>query len=198
MKIILSRPKCFTYLSPLPLLPSPAFSPMRHLRRKLPLRAHGEQIVLVKRKQERIEHVWMKAFLWALYLPDYPTLSVEVSVDDRYKPDVVAMSTRVGPDPRRARPVFWGEAGHVSPDKIEALLPRYPDTHFAIAKWDTPLDRTQDPVAPALRDTSRSAPVDLYRFPPDSADRFIENGVVSIHRSQIPWRRLGHRDDASA
>lgn len=28
---------------------------MRHLRRKLPLNAHGEQVVFVKRKQERIE-----------------------------------------------------------------------------------------------------------------------------------------------
>jgi len=159
---------------------------MRHLRRKLTLRAHGEQIVLVKRKQERIEHVWMKAFLWALYLPDYPTLSVEVSIDDNYKPDVVAMSTRVGPDPRRARPVFWGEAGHVGPDKIETLLPRYPDTHFAIAKWDTPLDDTQAIVKDALQDTPRTAPVTLLRFPPDSGERFLDDkGTVTVSRNAL-------------
>ena len=101
---------------------------MRHLRRKLTLRAHGEQVVFVKRKQERIEHVWMKAFLWALYLPEYPDLTVEVGIGDKYKPDVVEM------DPRRGRPRFWGEAGHVGEDKIEALTSRYPATHFAIAK----------------------------------------------------------------
>jgi hypothetical protein len=154
---------------------------MRHLRRKLTLRAHGEQIVLVKRKQERIEHVWMKAFLWALYLPDYPDLSVEVSVDDRYKPDVVAM------DPVRGRPRFWGEAGHVGPDKIKALLSRYPDTHFALAKWDTPLDDTQALVQSTLKDTTRSAPVTLLRFPPDSADRFLnQKGTVTVARDALP------------
>ncbi|PSQ95347.1 MAG: hypothetical protein BRD55_10800 [Bacteroidetes bacterium SW_9_63_38] len=185
MKIILSRPRCFTYLSPLTLLPSPAFSPMRHLRRKLTLRAHDDQIVLVKRKQERVEHVWMKAFLWALYLPDYPTLSVEVSVDDRYKPDVVST------DRQRGRPQFWGEAGHVGPDKIEDLLPRYPGTHFAVAKWNRSLNRTQDLVDPALRNASRSAPVDLIRFPPDSADRFIdEKGQISISADHLQRRRI--------
>lgn len=172
---------------PAPSLPhplSPFLCAMRHLRRKLTLRAHGEQIVLVKRKQERIEHVWMKAFLWALYLPDYPDVSVEVSVDDRYKPDVVKM------DPHRGRPQFWGEAGHVGPDKIDALLSRYPDTHFAIAKWDLPLDDTATIVETSLRSTNRSAPVDLLRFPPDSADRFIDNGTVSVARSQLHGRRL--------
>jgi hypothetical protein len=158
---------------------------MRHLRRKLTLRAHGDQIVLVKRKQERIEHVWMKAFLWALYLPDYPDLSVEVSVNDRYKPDVVKI------DPFRGRPEFWAEAGHVGPDKITALLARYPDTHIAIAKWDTPLDDTADIVRTARRDTSRSAPVDLLRFPPDSADRFIdEKGRISIEHEDAKRRQI--------
>jgi hypothetical protein len=158
---------------------------MRHLRRKLTLRAHGEQIVLVKRKQERIEHVWMKAFLWALYRPEYPDLSVEVSVDDRYKPDVVAV------DARRGRPVFWGEAGHVGPEKIEALLARHPDTHFAIAKWDAPLDDTAAVVTGALSASARSAPVDLLRFPPDSADRFIdEKGRLAPTLDALERHRL--------
>jgi hypothetical protein len=36
--------------------------------------------VFVKRKQERIEHVWMKAFLWALYLPEHPDLLIRAQV----------------------------------------------------------------------------------------------------------------------
>jgi hypothetical protein len=43
---------------------------------------------------------------WALYLPLYPNLSVEIGVGDRYKPDVVAL----GED---GRPLFWAEAGQV-------------------------------------------------------------------------------------
>jgi hypothetical protein len=100
----------------------------RHLRRKLTLRAHGTPVVFIKRKQERIEHVWMKAFLWALYLPTYPDLSVEVSIGDKYKPDVVAM------DSIRGQPRFWGEAGHVGADKITYLVERYPQTHVALGK----------------------------------------------------------------
>ena len=159
---------------------------MRHLRRKLTVRAQGEPIVLVKRKQERIEHVWMKAFLWALYRPDYPDLGVEVSIDDRYKPDVVAI------DARRGRPVFWGESGHVGPEKINALLARYPDTHFAIAKWDAPLDDTAATVTDALSACARSAPVDLLRFPPDSAERFIdEKGRLTPTVDALERHRLG-------
>jgi hypothetical protein len=142
---------------------------MRHLRRKLTLRAHGDQIVLVKRKQERIEHVWMKAFLWALYRPDHPDLSVEVDVDDKYKPDVVAM------DRRRGRPQFWGEAGAVGPDKIEHLVTRYPDAHLAFAKWDQALPSLRETVTAAARTADRTAPIDLFRFPPDSAERFIDD-----------------------
>ena len=37
------------------------------LRRKWTLRAHGQQVVFVKRANGRTAHVLMKAFLWALY-----------------------------------------------------------------------------------------------------------------------------------
>lgn len=162
----------------------------RHLRRKLTLRAHGEQVVFVKRKHERIEHVWMKAFLWALYLPDYPDLSVEVAVGDRYKPDVVLM------DPRRGRPRFWGEAGHVSHDKLTDLMSQYPRTHLALAKWDTPLRPFIDQAQDVLERTTRHAPLDLWRFPPDSADRFIDaQGYIQIDPSAPIRRRIGDASD---
>ncbi|RIK43489.1 MAG: hypothetical protein DCC55_05405, partial [Chloroflexi bacterium] len=103
------------------------------LRRKWTFRAHGRQVVFVKRPVEHTSHVLMKAFLWALYLPDYPNLKVEVPAGDRYKPDVVAFD----PADPAAAPLFWGEAGQVGVEKIRALARRYPHTHFAIAKWDT-------------------------------------------------------------
>ena len=160
---------------------------MRHLRRKLTLRAHGEQVVFVKRAQERIEHVWMKAFLWALYLPDYPDVSVEVEVGDKYKPDVVEM------DSRRGRPRFWGEAGHVGPEKIEALVDRYPRTHLAIAKWARSLDAVRETVETAVHDVDRAAPVDLVRVPDDSAERVVdEKGRISISWDDVSWMRVGN------
>jgi hypothetical protein len=38
----------------------------------------------------------MKALLWALYLPIYPKLSVEIAIGDRYRPDVVELDLRGG------------------------------------------------------------------------------------------------------
>ena len=154
------------------------------LRRKWTLRAHGEQVVFVKRANERGEHVLMKAFLWALYLPAYPDLVVEVPVRDRYKPDLVSL------DPY-SKPRFWGEAGHVSPDKTHSLIRRYRETHFALAKWDTPLDPFIDIVHEALKEFPRSVPFDLLRFSADSAERFIrDRGEIHLTHADLDWVRL--------
>jgi len=162
---------------------------MRHLRRKLTLRAHGEQVVLVKRTQERIEHVWMKAFLWALYLPNYPDLDIEVDVDDKYKPDVVTM------DRRRGRPAFWAEAGAVGPDKIEHLVTHYADVPLAFGKWDRPLEPLLETVERAVHTTDRTAPIDLLRFPPDSAERFVDaKGHISVSRDDLTWVRVANAE----
>ncbi len=154
------------------------------LRRKWTLRAHGDQVVFVKRSNERREHVLMKAFLWALYLPDYPDLLVEVPVGDRYKPDVVSLDVR-------SEPRFWGEAGHVSPSKVRSLVRRYRDTHFAIAKWDTILNPFIETVRDALDDFDRRAPFDLLRFPADSAKRFIgSRGEINLKHDDLDWVQL--------
>ncbi len=52
------------------------------LRRKWTLRAHGRQVVFVKKPVESSTHVVMKALLWALYLPQYPDLTVEIAIGD--------------------------------------------------------------------------------------------------------------------
>jgi hypothetical protein len=156
-----------------------------YLRRKWTLRAHGQQVVFIKRPNERSSHVLMKALLWALYLPLYPDLSVEIGVGDRYKPDVAAL----GED---GRPIFWAEAGQVGLAKIRALLRRYRQTHFAIAKWETRLDQYVDLLSEVLEDLRRTAPVDLLCFPENSAERFIdERGVIQITMADLEWICLG-------
>lgn len=155
------------------------------LRRKWTFRAHGRQVVFIKRSNERERHVLMKAFLWALYLPLYPDLSVEVRIGDRYKPDVVALD-------HDGRPLFWAEAGQVGVAKIRSLVRRYRDTHFAIAKWDTRLEPYVRLVSNALEGLRRSAPLDLLCFPPDSAERFIdERGQIQLTYDEVDWVRLG-------
>lgn len=162
------------------------------LPRKWALRAHGQRMVFGKSPNESARHVIMKALLWALYLPQYPTLTVEVRIADRYKPDLVAF------DPQPSvfaldKPLFWGESGVVGVEKIESLVRRYPDTHFALAKWDTSLTLHVRMVQDAL-DTfgeKRTAPFDVLAFPADSAARFVDNdGQVNVTHEAITWVRL--------
>ena len=158
------------------------------LRRKLTFRAPATsglgQIVLVKKRDESIEHVLMKAFLWALYLPAYPHLAVEVPIGDRYKPDLVAL------DPA-GRPQFWGEAGKVGKAKYRSLARRFPDTHFAVAKWGGSLAPHQTLIEKALTGFTRRAAFDLISFPPDAAERFVEDGTIRIAFGDLEILQLG-------
>ncbi len=155
------------------------------LRRKLSFRAEGKRLVLVKKPVESIEHVLMKAFLWALYLPDYPDLRVEVPIGHRYKPDVTALDAH-------GRPRFWGEAGKVSLEKLERTAARLPHTHFAFAKWAAPLRPFHTALQAVAEAAPRTAPLDLIRFPPDSAERFLEaDGEIRIRREDLEWARFG-------
>ncbi|MBI5927910.1 MAG: hypothetical protein HY862_01265 [Chloroflexi bacterium] len=153
--------------------------------RKRMYHAHDRKIILAKGYNESSEHVLMKAFLWALYLPDYPTLTVEIRIGDRYKPDVVALNDE-------GKPLFWGEGGQVSMEKVRAVAKRYRSTHFAIAKWHTRLDSVEELVTEALKGIKRNAPFELINFPADSAERFLdEGGHLQINQSDVEIRRLG-------
>ena len=154
------------------------------LRRKWTLRAHGQQVVFVKKSNEKSSHVLMKGLLWALYLPDYPNLSVEIKIGDRYKPDVVALDND-------SRPLFWAEAGQVSERKLRSLFKRYPQTHFAIGKWAQRLDPHIAIVEKALKGLKRTGRIDLISFPNDSVERFVDqNGNVEVMHEDLDWRQM--------
>jgi hypothetical protein len=157
------------------------------LPRKFTVRAHGSRLVFAKGFSESAEHVLMKIFLWALYLPPYPALTVEVRIGDRYKPDVVALDDA-------GKPRFWGESGKVAVAKIRSLARRYPSTHFAIAKWDTRLAPLVEIVQEALEGLPRRAPFDLLTFAPDSVQRFIDREWnVQLTHDEVEWLCLSCR-----
>jgi len=139
-----------------------------HLRRKFTFLAHGQKAVFVKKPVESTEHVLMKAFLWALYLPQYPNLSIEVDIGYRYKPDLVDIDSG-------GIPLFWGEAGRVGARKMHTLVSRYHSTHFVFAKWNARLTPYAKQIEKAAAVSSRRAPVDLISFPVDSGRRFIDH-----------------------
>jgi hypothetical protein len=153
--------------------------------RKWKLRVGDEHHnVFARGMNENAEHVIMKALLWALYLPHYPEIIVEVKIGDRYKPDLIAFDAH-------HTPRFWGEAGRVGAAKIRSIARRYSDTHFAIARWNMNLDPLVMHVQKQLKSVRRNAPFDLLRFPVDSKERFIdERGYISISFSDIEWERL--------
>ncbi|MBK8024789.1 MAG: hypothetical protein IPK19_26065 [Chloroflexi bacterium] len=146
--------------------------------------AHGHKMVIAQGLRESAEHVLMKICLWALYLPQYPDLTVEIRIEDRYKPDVVQLDLT-------GRPIFWGESGQVSVKKIESLARRYRDTHFAIAKWAMRLDPLEALVREAVDGIRRGAPFDLISIPPDALTRFIDaEGRVSIGWGDVERVRI--------
>ncbi|MCU0497404.1 MAG: hypothetical protein MUF87_08645 [Anaerolineae bacterium] len=159
------------------------------LPRKWAVKFGDHRIILTKGPNESARHVIMKALLWALYLPLYPTLTVEIRIGDKYKPDLVAFD----PLPsiyQRDQPLFWGESGVVGADKVASIVRRYPETHFAIAKWETTLKPHTRIILEALDGVNRSAPFDLIAFPGDSFDRFIgSDGVIKVRFEDLQWMR---------
>lgn len=157
---------------------------MDYLRRKLTVRAHGQSLVLVKRPIESAEHVIQKALLWALYLPRYPNLRVEVPLPQpsRYKPDLLALD-------ELQEPKFWGECGEVAIEKLRFLLSRYRRTHFVFSKWDTRLEPFAEFITRATPNNLRTAPVELISFPPIAAEWINSDGSIVVEPGSFEIRR---------
>ncbi len=153
-----------------------------HLRRKLSFHAHGRTLVLVKRSNEKIEHRLMMALLWALYLPAYPELRIDVPIGVRYRPDLVQLDAD-------RRPMIWGEAGEVGLQKLRLLCARYRDTHLVFAKWAINLQPFAGLLDVALAGVRRSAPTELIGFDADAA-RFVDaTGQIAIGFEDVTRRR---------
>ncbi|MCB1164905.1 MAG: hypothetical protein KDK33_02055 [Leptospiraceae bacterium] len=130
------------------------------LRRNWIFRHLGQRLLLAKRPRESSEHVFLKAFLWALFHETYPGLEIEKSIGDRYKPDAICLAHPTAPHEARkssrtemhqraelspelsagglpdlAVPIFWAEAGQVKMQKIRSILSRFHGLHFVIARW---------------------------------------------------------------
>lgn len=154
-------------------MPSPILS-----RRKWKLYANDQHIVVVKGTREKFTHPLMKALLWGLYMPEYPNISIEIRIGDKYKPDVVAFEDDA--ELRGSPPVFWGEAGQVGTDKIKSIARRYRETHFVVAKWNTNLHHYSILLEGLLDGIKRDAPFDLISFPEDTIECIDDDGNINI------------------
>lgn len=153
------------------------------LPRKYSLRIAGRKIVFRKRSDESADHVRCKALAVALYSDEYPDTMVEQAVGDRYKPDLVSMSAS-------GEPAFWAECGQVGKRKIEALLRRYPRTHFVFLKYGSLPVGFVRIVERAADRAKRTAPVDLVALPSELSNQIDPDGTVSISLEDCEVRRL--------
>lgn len=153
----------------------------RYLERKFTVRAHGKTLVLHKRPIEKPEHRVMMALLWALYLPTYPMMRIDVPIGSRYRPDLVQLDAT-------GAPVFWGESGAVGADKLAYLCRHYAATHLIIAKWTPRLDPVAAQIDLALAGVRRSAPLELIGFSGDAAQYIAADGTVSITFADVERR----------
>jgi hypothetical protein len=150
---------------------------------KFTFRVGGRKQVFVKKPIEHLHHVVMKALLWALYLPAYDQIQVEVAIGHRYKPDLVALGFDA--------PLFWAEAGRVGNQKLKRLIHRFPRTHFAFAVWGSSFKSITDRVQGQARGVHRLAPIDVIGFPEDAAVHFIDSrGTIRVHHKNLAWQRF--------
>jgi alpha-L-fucosidase len=87
------------------------------------------------------------------------------------------------------RPIFWGECGVVSIEKLNDLLNRYRGTHFVFSKWGISLDPFAELIQRAQRGLRRTAPIELLRFPADAAQYIDDDGSIRLEAEQIERRR---------
>lgn len=154
---------------------------------KLKLRAHGRSIVLHSRRSDRPSHGLMKALLWALYLPEFPTATIEIDVGDRYTPDVVALD-------EFGKPLLWAEAGQAAPKKLRDLARRYRSTRLVVAKWNASLEQHLVYIRKAIEGLERTAPFDVISFPAKKrADYIDERGEIRATWSDVVWTQFDGR-----
>lgn len=136
----------------------------------------------MKRRHESMQHVLMKALVWALHCEAYPELEVERDIGDRFTPDVIALD-------ELGRPLLWAECGRLDLDKVASLVTRFPRARLLIAKWGiNPVGyaatvgqvvrecRTAEGVARPARGLGAPAAcgaVDVVAVPADAEERFV-------------------------
>lgn len=153
------------------------------LPRKYSLKIGGRTVVFRKKPDESAEHVLCKALTLTLLSDDYPDRFVEYAVGDRYRPDVVSLD-------RDGEPELWAECGQVGKRKIQALLRRYPRTHFVFLKYGSLPVGFVRLVERAVADVRRDAPVELIALPSDMDSRVASDGTVRIRRADCTVVRL--------
>ena len=145
----------------------------------------GRRVRLWQRRGETYGHVLLKALGFAMYVPEYPRLEIELSVGLRYKPDLVALNEGIDNRPRAgARFLFWGECGLVTMRKVAWLL-KHGDAErvvlFKLGCAVAPLVRElREAVAERYREGGR---LQLVNFEKDVSERAASHKIERVPES---------------
>jgi len=148
------------------------------------VRVGDDAQLITKKSGETLQHVLVKALIWALYHEDYPGIEIERDIGDEKLPDCVALAGQ--------EPLFWGESGRMSSAKAVDIATRFPATHFVNVRWAVDLDDFTTPLLRALRaaDVTRSAPFEFAVVTKNPLDFVDESGHIRISREDLIWTRL--------
>ncbi|MCD4779273.1 MAG: hypothetical protein K8S27_01815 [Candidatus Omnitrophica bacterium] len=150
------------------------------LEQKYTFRIGGHKIILFKKHLERVVHVYSKALVLALFHRQYSNLLVEHSIEDRYKPDVVALDDQ-------ARPLFWAECLAVKPEKINKLLNKYRKTYFVFIRSVATLDSFTRIIAKIKKKSKHQATVEVIALPDDFDDYIADDGHIQIRKRDCDY-----------
>ena len=144
----------------------------------------GERVRLWQRTGESYGHVLMKALGYAMFVGDYPNLEIEVKVNLRYKPDLIARNG--------SRDfAFWGECGANSIRKTNWILKHTRTEKLALFKIgqvsiNQLIKQLREEIAAKYRPAGRLV---LYNFVPEiydlTAARRIEKVLPAWYRQTI-------------
>jgi len=142
-----------------------------------------ESASLRKAAGESIEHLLLKALVWALYLPAHPSAVCEPGPLSRldvyggglpFHPDVVALTPS-------GEPTWWAECGSVSVRKLEALSRAHPRSRFTIAKWGRSDLRGYAAQLRASLPADAAGRFEVISWPADAPERCIDqDGAVHV------------------
>ena len=149
--------------------------------RKYAFRFKDKRIIFNKLAHEPEFHPFAKALVYALYRKEYPTLRVEAKLDDRFQPDLNALSYD-------GTMLFWAEVGKVSIAKIEKLFKKYRRAHFVFVKKEKDAAIFQQQMDKMAKDMRSLPLVEIVVYPEhfhewnvsDEGDVFIRKEDVSI------------------
>lgn len=140
----------------------------------------GQKVKLWQRPGESYQHILMKALGYAMFVKQYPTLEIEIKVDLRYKPDLVAFNEN-----RDFK--FWGECGQNSIRKTVWLLKHTRTEKLVLFKigqnTDSLIKQLQTEIEAKYRPSGR---VQLINFVKEITDLTANKQIEKVSRD---WYR---------